>query len=55
MKQREWSEKIVELTGELNFAKDRYKTMQIEEEKKRQAILDSKLKEKGPLLLNKKS
>lgn len=55
MKQREWAGKIVTQLGELDFAKQRYAKLVQTKEEERQAILSSKLKEKGPKLLKKKA
>lgn len=55
MKQREWAGKIAEQLGELNFAKERHAKMVQEKEDKRNAILNSKLKEKGVKLLKKQA
>lgn len=55
MKQREWAGKIVEQLGELNFAKERHARMVQEKEDQRNAILNSRLKEKGVQLLKKKA
>lgn len=43
---------MVELCGELKFAKDRHQRILKEEETGKQQIIDSKLKPKGQLLLN---
>lgn len=55
MKQREWAGKIVDQLGELKFAKDRYAKIVQDKEDKRNAILNSKLKEKGLKLLQKQA
>lgn len=55
MKQREWADKIVTQLGELDFAKQRYAKMVQAKEEERNAILNSKLKEKGAKLLKKRA
>lgn len=54
MRQREMAARIVQLSSELDYAKDRYRTIQEKEVADKQAILDSKLKPKGHLLLKQK-
>lgn len=51
LRQREIRDKIINLTGEIDFAVSRHKQMQIDEENRKQAILDKKLKPKGMQLL----
>lgn len=46
--------RIVQLSNELDFAKDRHRSIQEKEAAEKQAILDSKLKPKGHLLLKQK-
>jgi hypothetical protein len=46
-----FQKKILALTKEVDFAVDRHKAMQKQEEAERQRKLDSKLKGKGHLLL----
>ncbi|XP_032681316.1 39S ribosomal protein L52, mitochondrial [Odontomachus brunneus] len=52
-KQREYAAKIIKLVKEIDFAVERHAKMQEEEDQRRQQILDSKLKPKGDLLLQK--
>ncbi|KAH8394942.1 hypothetical protein KR222_011731, partial [Zaprionus bogoriensis] len=52
-KQQEIAAKIVQLSGELEFAKQRHERLKAEAESKRQQILQNKLKPKGHLLLKK--
>nr|CAI5823841.1 unnamed protein product [Callosobruchus analis] len=54
LKQREIVSQIVDLTKEIDYAVDRHKQLQQEEEKRKQAILDKKLKPKGLALLKSK-
>lgn len=54
MKQREWADKIVTQLGELDFAKQRYAKLVQTKEEERNAVLNSKLKEKGAKLLKKR-
>lgn len=49
--QREIAEKIIRLTGEIDFAVNRHKQMQIDEENRKKDIIDRKLKPKGANLL----
>uniref|UniRef100_A0A0K8TSB8 Large ribosomal subunit protein mL52 n=1 Tax=Tabanus bromius TaxID=304241 RepID=A0A0K8TSB8_TABBR len=53
LQQREIAKKIVTLSKELDFAKERYQKLQKAKEEERQKLLDSKLKPKGHLLLKK--
>lgn len=55
MKQREYANTIVTQLGELDFAKQRYAKIVQDKANQRQAVLDSKLKEKGGKLLRKSS
>lgn len=54
MRQREMAARIVQLSKELDFAKDRHRSIQEKVVADKQAILDSKLKPKGHLLLKHK-
>uniref|UniRef100_A0A1Q3FBP3 Large ribosomal subunit protein mL52 n=1 Tax=Culex tarsalis TaxID=7177 RepID=A0A1Q3FBP3_CULTA len=53
LQQRELAQKIVTMSGEMDFAVDRYNRIQDEKARERQALLDSKLKPKGHRLLTK--
>lgn len=55
LKQREYADKIVTQLSELNFAKERYSKIVQAREEERQALLNSKLKEKGVKLLRKRT
>ncbi|PNF16505.1 39S ribosomal protein L52, mitochondrial, partial [Cryptotermes secundus] len=50
----EYAKKILALTKEIDFAVERHKALEQEKEEERQRKLDSKLKRKGHLLLQKK-
>ncbi|RZC37732.1 deoxynucleoside kinase-like [Asbolus verrucosus] len=54
LKQQELTQQIIELTSEVDFAVERHKQLQQEEQRRRQEILDNKLKPKGIELLKKK-
>lgn len=54
LKQRQITNQIITLSAEVDFAIERHKKLQQEEEDKRQHILQSKLKPKGLKLLKKK-
>lgn len=54
IKQQEIAAKIVELSGELEFAKQRHEKLKSEAQAEKQRILQNKLKPKGQLLLKKK-
>ncbi|KAH8275257.1 hypothetical protein KR026_003978 [Drosophila bipectinata] len=54
LKQQEIAAKIVELSGELEFAKERHERLKTEAEAEKQRILQNKLKPKGHLLLKQK-
>ncbi|KAL7735426.1 hypothetical protein ACLKA6_019543 [Drosophila palustris] len=54
IKQQEIAAKIVELSSELEFAKQRHERLKSEAQAEKQRILQSKLKPKGHLLLKKK-
>ncbi|KAK9503041.1 hypothetical protein O3M35_011694 [Rhynocoris fuscipes] len=47
MKQREYSKKIIELTKEMDFAIEHYKTRMAKQEKEKEEILGRKLEPKG--------
>ena len=49
-KNREIAKKIILLTKEVDFAVDRYNQMQNEQERRRQTIINSKLKPKSDLV-----
>jgi hypothetical protein len=49
-----FQKKILTLTKEIDFAVERHKAVEEEKEQERQRKLDSKLKRKGHLLLQKK-
>lgn len=51
-KQREIRDQIINLSGEIDFAVERHKTLQANEAKRKQDLLDRKLKPKGQVLLN---
>ncbi|KAH8277839.1 hypothetical protein KR018_008504 [Drosophila ironensis] len=53
LKQQEIASKIVELSGELEFAKQRHERLKTEAAAEKQRILQDKLKPKGHLLLKK--
>lgn len=46
-KQMEYHQKILELSGDVDFAKDRYAKNQAEKAREKKLIIDSKLKRKG--------
>ncbi|XP_030383150.1 39S ribosomal protein L52, mitochondrial [Scaptodrosophila lebanonensis] len=54
LKQQEIATKIVQLSGELDYAKKRHETLKAAADAERQRIIENKLKPKGHLLLNKK-
>ncbi|KAH8372927.1 hypothetical protein KR009_008275 [Drosophila setifemur] len=54
LKQQEIAAKIVELSGELDFAKQRHVQLKEEAAAQKQRILQNKLKPKGHLLLKQK-
>ncbi|XP_030556067.1 39S ribosomal protein L52, mitochondrial [Drosophila novamexicana] len=54
MKQQEIAAKIVELSSELDFAKQRHERLKMQAQAEKQRILQNKLKPKGHLLLKKK-
>lgn len=54
LKQQEIAAKIVELSGELDFAKERHERLQKQAQAEKQRIIQNKLKPKGHLLLKKK-
>ncbi|XP_067000229.2 large ribosomal subunit protein mL52 [Anabrus simplex] len=47
MKQREYAETIIRMTGEVDFAVERYERLKKEEEERRQTVLKLKLVPKG--------
>ncbi|XP_046749900.1 39S ribosomal protein L52, mitochondrial isoform X2 [Diprion similis] len=49
-KQREYAERIIKLTQEIDYAVERHDRLKKEEAAKNQAILDRKLKPKGKLM-----
>lgn len=49
-KQQGYASQIVQLSSELDFAKERYKNMQVAEAEERQKILSNRLKPKGQKL-----
>lgn len=51
LKQKELLQDIVKLTGEIDFAVERHKQLQTDEEMKKNEILNNKLKPKGLALL----
>lgn len=51
LKQRELAATIVQMSAELDFAKQRHQTILREKEEKRERIIQNKLKPKGHLLL----
>lgn len=53
MKQREYAQKIVTGIAEVDFAKERLKTLKNDKAVERKAIIDNKLKPKGHILLKK--
>lgn len=53
-RQREVRDQIIHLTGEIDFAVERNKKMQLQVEQRKQNILDKKLKPKGMALLKSK-
>lgn len=55
IRQKEIRDEIISLSGEIDFAVDRHKQLQLEEEEKKQAIINRKLKPKGLHLLKLKS
>ncbi|CAH0547188.1 unnamed protein product [Brassicogethes aeneus] len=52
IKQKEIAKQIIKLTGEVDFAVDRHKHLQMEEVKRKEQILNGKLKPKGVKLLH---
>lgn len=54
LRQREIRDQIIQLTGEIDFAVERHKQLQFEDEQRKQQILDKKLKPKASNLLNSK-
>lgn len=52
--QQEIAQKIIDLSAEMDFAVERHKRLQEEEQEKRRQILENKLKEKGDKLLKTK-
>lgn len=54
LKQQEIAQKIIDLTAEIDFAVERHKHLQVEEQQRKNDIIASKLKEKGDKLLEKK-
>lgn len=50
-RQREVRDQIIHLSGEIDFAVERYKQNQLGEKQNKQKILDKKLKPKGMALL----
>ncbi|CAL1677180.1 unnamed protein product [Lasius platythorax] len=54
-KQRDYAAKVIKLVGEIDYAVERHAKMQEKEKQRRQQILDSKLKPKGDLLLQKQT
>ncbi|XP_017027753.1 large ribosomal subunit protein mL52 [Drosophila kikkawai] len=54
LKQQEIASKIVELTGELEFAKQRHERLKAQAAAEKQRIIQNKLKPKGHLLLKQK-
>ncbi|XP_034477355.1 39S ribosomal protein L52, mitochondrial [Drosophila innubila] len=54
IKQQETAAKIVELSSELEFAKQRHERLKSEAQAEKQRIMQNKLKPKGHLLLKKK-
>lgn len=53
LKQQELAQKIIDLTAEVDFAVERHKRIQEEEEQRRKYIIQNKLIEKGDKLLEK--
>ncbi|XP_031849875.1 mitochondrial ribosomal protein L52 [Nomia melanderi] len=53
-KHQEYVSKIMTLTGEIDYAVERHAKLLKQQEVKRQKILDSKLKQKGKLLITDK-
>lgn len=53
LKQQEIAQKIIDLTGEIDFAVERHKRLQEEQQQRKNDIIASKLKEKGDKLLEK--
>lgn len=51
LKQQEIAQRIIDLTAEIDFAVERHKKLQIEEQENRKQIIGSKLKVKGGRLL----
>lgn len=51
MRQREMAARIVQLSGELDYAKQRHANIQHEADMDKKRIIDGKLKPKGHLLL----
>ncbi|SPP73570.1 39S ribosomal protein L52, mitochondrial isoform X1 [Drosophila guanche] len=54
LKQQEIATKIVELSGELEFAKQRYERNKVAAATEKQRIIENKLKPKGHLMLQQK-
>lgn len=54
IKQKELLHDIIKLTGEIDFAVERHKQLQIAEENKKNKIIGNKLKPKGLALLKAK-
>ncbi|EDW09174.2 39S ribosomal protein L52, mitochondrial [Drosophila mojavensis] len=54
LKQQEIAAKIVELSSELDFAKERHERLKKQAQAEKQRIIQNKLKPKGHLLLKKK-
>ncbi|KAK4876660.1 hypothetical protein RN001_009166 [Aquatica leii] len=53
IKQKQITETIIKLSGEIDFAVERHKQLQIDEEQRKQQIISNKLKPKGLTLLKK--
>lgn len=51
VKQKEIAERIIKLTSEVDFAVERYKQIQIDEQNRRKEMIGNKLKPKGAALL----
>lgn len=49
-KQLEYHQRIVELSAEVDFARDRYAKMQADQAEEKKSIIDGKLKRKGKKL-----
>ncbi|XP_017078384.1 39S ribosomal protein L52, mitochondrial [Drosophila eugracilis] len=54
LKQQEIASRIVELSGELDFAKQRHERLKVAAESEKQRLIQNKLKPKGHLLLKQK-